>query len=462
MKFPHWPEMKGYREIKFGLDRVYSLLERLGNPHMSLPPTIHVAGTNGKGSNIAYLDAIFSDAGWKTHKYTSPNLVRFNERIVLAGQEISDDYLTNILDECKKAAEIHPKIEVTFFEGITVAAFLAFSRVEADILLLEVGMGGRLDATNVILYPIATIITPISNDHQEFLGNSLAKITREKAGIIKEGVPVIIGKQKPEALEVLQKIAQEKNCNFYCLGKDWTVSEDDKNIHMNIDNHKLELPLPALIGHHQLENATTAIAATLVQHDVEISDLNLLHGLKNVKWPARLEKIESGKLVNKLLRNFDIYLDGGHNENSAQAISNWLVKDNMRMVREGKKSPPTYLICAMLENKNIYRFLKYLSGSLDFVIGMEIKNEEKTKTSKQISKNALELGIKSVDVDNFNEAFEYIKIIDGIDNSKRTGWARSFNPFKKIKKSRILICGSLYFVGQFMEENAEKNSKTKK
>jgi dihydrofolate synthase/folylpolyglutamate synthase len=456
MKFPHWPEMKGYREIKFGLDRVYDLLTRLDNPHLLLPPTIHVAGTNGKGSNIAYLDAIFSDAGYKVHKYISPNLVQFNERITLAGKEISDEYLTEILNECKKAAEIAPKIEVTFFEGITVAAFLAFSRIKADILLLEVGMGGRLDATNVILDVIATIITPISNDHQEFLGNSLAKITREKAGIIKEGVPVIIGKQKPEALEILKNTAKEKNCPCYCLGQDWTLFEEDKNIHINIDDHKLELPLPALIGHHQLENATTAIVASLIQNDIEISDANLFNGLKKVKWPARLEKVKSGKLVNKLLKYFDIYLDGGHNENSAQAISNWLVKENMRVVKGGKKSPSTYLICAMLENKNIYRFLKYLAGNLDFVIGMKINNENKSKTAKQICKNALELGIKSVDVDDFEEAFKYIKTIDGVENSERSSLVRSFNPFKKINKSRILICGSLYFVGQFIEENAEE------
>ena len=461
MKFPHWPEIKGYRDIKFGLDRVYQLLERLDNPHISIPPTIHVAGTNGKGSNIAYLDAIFTDAGYRVHKYISPNLVEFNERITLAGKEISDQYLTEIMEECKKAAEIEPKIEVTFFEGVTVAAFLAFSKIEADILLLEVGMGGRLDATNVILNPIATIITPISNDHQEFLGNSLAKITCEKAGIIKEGVPVIIGKQDPEALTILENIAEKRNCPFYSLGNDWTVSEDDKKIYMNINDHKLELPLPALIGHHQLENATTAVAAILAHGEIEISDLNLINAMQKVKWPARLEKITSGKLVNKLLRNFDIYLDGGHNENSAQAISNWLVKENMKLLKQGKKSPPTYLICAMLGSKNIYRFLKYLSGNLDFVIGMAIKDEEKSKSAKQIAKNSLELGIKAVDVDNFEEAFQYIKVIDGVENSERAGLARGFNPFKKINKSRILICGSLYFVGQFMVENAEKTDRKK-
>ena len=456
MKFPHWPSPKGYRNIKFGLDRVYQLLERLGNPHLLVPPVIHVAGTNGKGSNIAYLDAIFTDAGYKIHKYISPHLVRFNERITLAGQEITDEYLTEILNECKKAAEIKPKIDVTFFEGITIAAFLAFSKIKADILFLEVGMGGRLDATNVISNPIATIITPISNDHQEFLGNSLAKIAFEKSGIIKEGVPVIIGKQKEEALKILQHVAKTKNCPFYTLGEDWVVTEEDKNLNININDHKLKLPLPALIGYHQLENSSTAVAAILAQDNLEISDLNLVHGLKKVKWPARLEKINSGKLVNNLIRNFDIYLDGGHNENSAKVIANWLIKENMKLVKKGIKPPPTYLICAMLENKNIYRFLKYLSGNIDFTIGMSIKGEDQTKTAQQIAKNALEVGIRAIDADNFEEAFSYIRTIDSDNSKMKDIFFKKLNPFKKRNKARILICGSLYFVGQFMEENEEK------
>jgi dihydrofolate synthase/folylpolyglutamate synthase len=192
MKLPFWPNPSGYRDIELGLTRVYQLLERVGNPHQKLPPTIHIAGTNGKGSTLAYLKAIFEDAGLKVDCYISPHLVRFNERIILAGKEIEDDFLNEILLECKKAAEIEPKINVTFFEGITVAAFLAFSKIKADVLLLETGLGGRLDATNVIKKPIATIITPISFDHTEFLGITLAKIAFEKAGIIKPGVPVII------------------------------------------------------------------------------------------------------------------------------------------------------------------------------------------------------------------------------------------------------------------------------
>jgi dihydrofolate synthase / folylpolyglutamate synthase len=204
---PFWPDPSTYRNIDLGLHRVYQLLERLGNPHLRLPPTIHLAGTNGKGSTLAFLQAIFEDSGLKVHCYISPHLVRFNERIILAGKEIEDDFLNEILLKCKNAAAIEPKINVTFFEGITVAAFLAFSKVRADILLLETGMGGRLDATNVIENPLATIITPIDFDHTEFLGKTLAKIAFEKAGIIKPNCPVIVAKQKSSALKVIKEVA---------------------------------------------------------------------------------------------------------------------------------------------------------------------------------------------------------------------------------------------------------------
>ncbi len=207
MKMPLWPNPSGYRDIELGLSRVFALLERLENPHLKLPATIHLAGTNGKGSTLSFLRAIFAESGLKIHSYTSPHLVNFNERIVLDGAEISDEFLNEILRECKKAAEISPEIKVTFFEGITVAAFLAFSRVKADILLLETGMGGRLDATNVLPEVLCSIITPIALDHQEFLGKTLAKIAFEKGGIIKKNSAVVIGKQKSSALRVLENVA---------------------------------------------------------------------------------------------------------------------------------------------------------------------------------------------------------------------------------------------------------------
>ena len=190
MHLHFWPNPSGYRDIELGLSRVFDLLARVGNPHLKLPPTIHLAGTNGKGSTLSFLRTIFAESGLKIHTYTSPHLVNFNERIVLNGSEISDNFLNEILSECKEAAEIFPEIKVTFFEGITVAAFLAFSRVEADLLLLETGMGGRLDATNVLPKILCSIITPIAFDHQDFLGKTLAKIAFEKGGIIKKNCQV--------------------------------------------------------------------------------------------------------------------------------------------------------------------------------------------------------------------------------------------------------------------------------
>ncbi len=203
MKIPFWPEFKGFRDIKLGLDRMYQALERLDNPHKKLPEVIHIAGTNGKGSTLAFLRSIFESSGYKVHAYSSPHLVNFNERIYLSGSDISDDFLNECLQECKDVCEIEPKIELTFYEGTTLAAFLAFSKVKADILILETGMGGRLDATNVLDEVMASIITPVSIDHAEFLGNSISKIAFEKAGIIKKNSLVICGKQKNDAFEVI-------------------------------------------------------------------------------------------------------------------------------------------------------------------------------------------------------------------------------------------------------------------
>jgi dihydrofolate synthase/folylpolyglutamate synthase len=223
VKIPFWPSPSGYRDIDLGLSRVINLLKRLGNPHHKIPSTIHIAGTNGKGSTLSFLKTIFTESGYLVHSYTSPHLASFNERIVLANNEIDDKFLNECLEICRQAAEQHPKIPVTFFEGITVAAFLAFSKIKADILLLEVGMGGRLDATNVITQNLLSIITPISFDHTEFLGKNLAKIAYEKAGIIKTNCPVIIGKQKTTALQTIKNRALELDSKIISFEKHFKI-----------------------------------------------------------------------------------------------------------------------------------------------------------------------------------------------------------------------------------------------
>ncbi|MFT6332991.1 MAG: dihydrofolate synthase/folylpolyglutamate synthase [Lentimonas sp.] len=410
MNLPFWPNPLGYRNIEFGLGRVLQLLERLDNPHLKLPPTIHLAGTNGKGSTLAFLKAIFEDANFKVHSYTSPHLVRFNERIVLAGKEIEDDFLNEILSQCKKAAEIPPKIAITFFEGITVAAFLAFSKIKADVLLLEVGMGGRLDATNVIENPLVTIITPIALDHTEFLGKTLAKIAFEKGGIIKPNCPVVISKQKPAALKSLKKIAANNICHL-----------QDKNSHFNGQL--------GLKGNHQKINATCAIATISAQNKFKISQKNIENGLKNVIWPARLQEIKTGKFKEILPKNFQLILDGSHNKAGARTIRDWLKTQNL-----GKN----YLICAMLKEKDSLGFLKILAPQTEMLIGLKIKDENGSKTAQEICKIASNLEITTKNAEDFSSAISEIKKFH-------------LQNFPNLP-SRIIVCGSLYLAGWFLRD----------
>lgn len=451
MQLPFWPNPLGYRNIDFGLERVHQLLERLDNPHQKLPPTIHIAGTNGKGSTLAFLKAIFESANLKVHCYTSPHLVRFNERIILAGKEIENDFLNKILQECKKASEIEPKINVTFFEGITVAAFLAFSRIKADVLLLETGMGGRLDATNVIEKPLATIITPISFDHTEFLGKTLAEIAFEKAGIIKPEVPVIVSAQKSSALKVLKNVAEKNRSKALVFGEDFSSYDYKIN----------------LAGAHQFINASTAITAILAQKKFKISKQNIKQGVQSAVWQARLQKITDGKFYEILnpdllmpplqvnhgnlgnagnknwiaapncarfvMTGFELFLDGSHNPAGAKTISNWLKSENK--ITKTKN----YLICAMLKDKDSQGFLKYLSKQTEMLIGLKIKDEKKSKTAGEISRIARALKIKAKSANDFASAIKKIK--------------KYHHKEYQSQPAKIIICGSLYLAGQFLQEN---------
>jgi dihydrofolate synthase/folylpolyglutamate synthase len=405
MKLPFWPNPIGYRDIDLGLTRVYQLLERLENPHLKLPPTIHLAGTNGKGSTLAFLKAIFTEAGLKTHSYTSPHLVNFNERIVLAGEEISDEYLNEILTICKTAAEIEPKINVTYFEGITVAAFLAFSKIKADILLLETGLGGRLDATNVLPEVLCSIITPISFDHQEFLGNSLEKIAFEKAGIIKKDCPVIVGKQQKEAAQIIKEVAEKNNAKLV-------------NFDPNFTNYKV-----SLIGNHQKENAALAATAAITQQKFSISEEQIKTAFKKAKWPARLQKITAGKFHKILSETCELYLDGSHNKQGAQTIKEFLKSKNQQ-----KK----IVIFGMLKDKDCEGFLAELSDEINQLIAIEIPHESKSRSLEEIIEITKSYKVNSQTAVDFLDAFEKIK---------------------NEKNSLILICGSLYLAGSFLAEN---------
>ncbi len=427
MKFAFWPNQKGYRDIELGLSRVYDLLARLGNPHLKIPPTIHIAGTNGKGSTLAFLYTIFTEANLSIHTYTSPHLVNFNERIILTGKEISDEFLNECLHECKKAAEKFPEIAVTYFEGITVAAFLAFSRVPADLLLLETGMGGRLDATNVLPKILASIITPISFDHTDFLGKTLAKIAFEKGGIIKKNCPVLVGKQKPSALKTLENQAATLNSELKTVGKDWKIIKQKQGFLFEGFGRKISLPSPSLLGSHQIENAALAIAAALNQKRFAISDFVLKSALTKTFWPARLQKIKSGKFFKILPKNCELYLDGSHNLQGAATILEFL---------KNQQNKKIFVIFSMLKDKNCTDFLKKISKKIDVLLAMEIPNETKSFKAKEITKIAKNLGIKVENVSDFEEAFAEI--------SKNQ---------KDVEDSLILVCGSLYLAGSFLEIN---------
>lgn len=455
MHLPHWPKIKGSRDIDLGLTRVLALLERLGNPHRKLPPTIHVAGTNGKGSTIAYMAAMLKDAGYKIHKYTSPHLVKFNERIILANEPIADNYLNSIIEECEKAANIKPKIDVTFFEGITVAAFLAFSRSKADVLLLETGMGGRLDATNVIENPIATIITSISYDHTEFLGKTLRDIAFEKAGIIKNNAPIIVSSNSKEALEVIEEKARVfKNAPIFFLKKhfDFEPINNKEKFKLRIGDEYLELPNPALKGSHQLENASLAITALHVQNKLKIKENNIKNGLKKVVWRGRIEKINHGKIHKLIPKHYEIYIDGSHNPEGSKALASWVSKENVKYINQGLTKPRTYIICSMLKNKDINGFFKYMSGVADFVVAVPMDFEPRVEQTSKIAKSAINNGLKATYSEDFEQAIKYIRTIH--DNEKDQNFISKIIGKKSNKNpARILVCGSLHLVGEFIREN---------
>jgi dihydrofolate synthase/folylpolyglutamate synthase len=430
MRFPFWPDFKGYRNIELGLSRVYELLARLDNPQEKIPPTIHLAGTNGKGSTLSFLREIFAASGYSTHTYTSPHLVNFNERIILNGKEISDEFLNECLAECKKKAEKSPQIDVTFFEGITVAAFLAFSRVKADVLLLETGMGGRLDATNILPQVLCSIITPIAFDHMDFLGNSLKKIAFEKAGIIKKNCPVIIGRQKKSALQTLENQALALGSKTKIFAKDWKIKKEKDGFLFKGFDQEIHLPLPSLLGNHQIENAGTAIAAALLlQKKFSISHNHIKSALTKTFWPARLQKITSGKFFKNLPKSCELYLDGSHNLQGSATIEKFL---------KSQKDKKIFVIFAMLQDKDCAGFLKKISKNLDKLIAIEIPDEPKSRRAQDLVEIAKNIGINAINATNLDEAFKKISFLQNSD-----------------EKSLILVCGSLYLAGSFLEQNQE-------
>ncbi|HEX2113499.1 MAG TPA: folylpolyglutamate synthase/dihydrofolate synthase family protein, partial [Alphaproteobacteria bacterium] len=324
--------------MDLSLDRIRRLLAALGDPQDRLPPVVHVAGTNGKGSTVAYVRAIAEAAGYRVHVYTSPHLVRFNERIRVAGKLIEDGALVPILEEVEAVNGGEP---ITFFEVTTAAAFLAFSRNAADLVVLEVGLGGRLDATNLVRRPAVSCITPISFDHMQYLGDTLAKIAAEKAGIMKRGVPVVIGPQPDEVWAVLREHAKASNAKPFEIDRDWRIIARSDGFRYE-GKSVIDLPLPGLPGRHQVANAGIATAATehLREAGMAIPDQALADGLVRVDWPARLQRLTRGPLLRLMRPDSELYLDGGHNEGGATALADWAMAQT-----DGK---PLDVVCGML------------------------------------------------------------------------------------------------------------------
>ena len=321
--------------IDLTLDRVHRLLAALGHPERSLPPVIHIAGTNGKGSTQAMIRAGLEAMGGRVHAYTSPHLARFHERIRLAGDLISESYLTEILDECMRA---NGSEEITFFEITTCAAFLAFARTPADWTLLEVGLGGRLDATNVVDQPRLTIITPVSLDHQQYLGETLGEIAGEKAGILKRGTPCVVGPQEEAGLEVIEAKAARLGAPLLVRGQHWHAWEERGRLIFQDENGLLDLPLPNLPGPHQIDNAGAALAA--LRH-LGADEAACEAAVTKADWPARMQRLKTGPLV-EAAGACELWLDGGHNPAGGIAVAATLAR---------MPAKPTHLIVGMLNTK---------------------------------------------------------------------------------------------------------------
>lgn len=412
--------------IDLGLERVEDLLARLGQPQLKVPPVVHVAGTNGKGSTIAYLRAMLEAGGRRVHCYTSPHLVRFHERIRLDGDLIEERELVRLLERCEAAND---KRNITYFEITTVAAFLAFAERPADVLLLETGLGGRLDATNVIPSPLLGVITPISLDHTQFLGESLAEIAFEKAGILKTGRPAVIGRQEKVALDVIEDRAKALGAPLFRHGREWDYALKGESVIYEDAEGSLELPKPRLMGAHQIENAALAVAAARNLQDLRLEKESIAKGLLTVEWPARLQPLTQGPIVDLLAENssgaWELWLDGGHNEAAGERLSEALGE-------WGDK--PIHLVYGMMNTKAAERYLAPLAKRASSLRAVTIPGEVNALSAEEAALAAKSAGFKAKPQESVIAACRDIVAIE--------------------PAGRILICGSLYLAGKVLAEHA--------
>ncbi len=403
--------------IDLTLDRVWRLLDALGNPQDRLPPVIHIAGTNGKGSTQAMIRAGLEGAGKTVHAYTSPHLARFHERIRLAGELISEDHLTDVLDRCYSA---NGDQSITYFEITTCAALLAFAETPADYTLLEVGLGGRLDATNVIDTPALTVITPVDMDHQQFLGDTLPQIAGEKAGIIKRGVSCVVGRQHDDALDVIERQAARLSAPVLAHGQHWHIAEERGRLIYQDETGLLDLPLPSLPGPHQVENAGMALAAL---RQLGFDETACEAAMTSAAWPARMQKLTDGKLV-EAVRPAELWLDGGHNPAAGAALA-------ATLDRLPKRS--THLVCGMLNTKDVSGYMTPLARHADSLTAISIPGEQATLPAETTAKAASDAGMTVQTAPDLDSALKAIT---------------ADHP-----EARILICGSLYLAGHVLREN---------
>jgi dihydrofolate synthase / folylpolyglutamate synthase len=407
--------------IDLGLERILRLLDDLGRPQDRLPPVIHVAGTNGKGSTIAYLRAMLEAAGKSVHVYTSPHLVRFNERIRLNGTLVSTRMLNDAFETVER---VNAGKNITFFEITTATALVLFAEHKADYLLLEVGMGGRYDTTNVVDHPLGTIITPVALDHQQFLGNTIASIAGEKAGILKRGAPAVIARQTDEGRDTIEREARRLGVTPVFGGQDFDAHTQDGRLVYQDEAGLLDLPLPRLVGAHQVDNAGVAIAA--VRHfKLPIDQAAIEKGLRNVVWPARLSALR-GKLRDMFGEGAELWLDGGHNAHGAAALSHALAEMNKA------RPAPLVLILAMMNTRAPADFLAPFAGQVAQIFTLTIPGERNAHKAAAIAGEARKAGFAASPKRSIEAALKAAAVIPN---------------------ARVVICGSLYLAGDVLYKN---------
>jgi dihydrofolate synthase / folylpolyglutamate synthase len=414
------------KRIDLDLARMHRLLARLDHPERKLPPVIHVAGTNGKGSTIAYLRAILEAAGLRVHVFTSPYLVRINECFRISGALVGDDELRAALEHCERANAGAP---VTFFEIETAVAFCLFAQHPADVVLLEVGLGGRLDSTNVIDAPLVSVIAPVSIDHTEFLGDTLMTIAGEKAAIIKRNVPVICAEQTPEAMAVIEQYAKRMHAPLHAAGQEWHVNVERGRLVYQDERGLMDLAAPRLFGRHQFDNAGLAIATLRAQNLFRIDNAAFEAGIVNAEWPARMQRLASGALVDQAPQGCELWLDGGHNADGGRVVAAALGDLEERVSR------PLVVIVGMMGNKDANAFLANFAGLTRHIIAVQIPDSDGAMPPDTLADAARQLGMR-------------------VETSVTVEAAlRSLARLAYEVPPRILITGSLYLAGHVLSAN---------